>query len=212
MKTIAAVVLTLSLAACSGRKEVTLRPNANLEQIKKIVVLPFTDDPMVPASGLKTAQFFSRAVQTKLKNIQFVSPSQLLKEEGIDVGTALNDDTVADAPGAIEPVLNRIFGSTQAVASINPAHESDIAKRHGADAVVRGSVFYEPGAGIVESMVAGRRATAASVAVHVVDTKTGQVLLAFNQQPVEITDRMTPNQILRQTAEKAAEQIERKWQ
>jgi hypothetical protein len=205
------LLLTLALAACASQKQVTLRKDADLGHIRRIVVLPFTDDPTIPASGLKTAAFFSKAAQLKFRDIQVIGPAQVFKDEGIDVGGALAEDTVADAPGAMEPILNRVFASTAATPLLHPSREAELARRYSADAFVRGSVFYEPGTGVVESMVAGKRQTSASVALQMVDTKSGQVVLAFNQRPAKIEERLTPNQILRQTAEEAVDKIERSW-
>jgi hypothetical protein len=211
MKRLAMVTAALVLSGCGTQSRTVRSPQADLSKIQRIVVMPFTDDPFVPSSGLKAAAFFRKAAQTKIKSVQWIGPTEVLKGEGIAVGSALNEDTVLDAPGAIEPVLGKIFASTETIKTLSPAREGEIAQKHQADAVLRGAVFYDPGTGTVESMITKKRATEAGVSIQLADARTGKVLLSFQQRPEEAHERMTANQLLRQTAEEAAAKIERSW-
>jgi hypothetical protein len=211
MKTVLALLpALLVLGACSGhRGEVTMRKDA--PKVQKIVVMPFTDDPLAPGSGLRAASYFQKAAQARMPTVQWVGPAEVLKGQGVEVGQALEEDTVLDAPGAIEPVLGQILKASATVAALNPNNESMIAQQQQADAVVRGAVYYDPGTGMVESMITKKRSTEAGLAIQVADAKTGQVFLAFRQEPQENKDRPTMNQMLRDTAESAADRIGGTW-
>ncbi len=207
-----AILISASLlGGCAENSRVSVRKNNPIGRLQRVVVLPFTDDPFVPASGLKAAEFFTKEAQLKLKNVEWIGPRAVLKQEGFVVAAAADEDTPLDMPGAVEPVLGQIFRSTETVPVINPKREREIAKHYNAEGVVRGSVFYDPGTGMVESMVTEKRPPQAALSIQMTDATSGEVFLAFNQDPQSQSGHPTANELLRKSAESAVTKIERSW-
>ena len=147
--------VSFSLCACAPAMLIVHRPE-NVQSIKKIAVLPFSDDPIYPETGLKASQLLEAVMRKKLKTFEIMDGSAareiLIKERLLSEET---DETGWKGGGGFNPLLAK-----------------DAAQKLGVGGVVVGSVMFQKRRWSVHP------SAMAALSVRLVEAKSGDVVWA----------------------------------